>query len=44
MDRVLQGDDNILWPDKPSYIITAANTTVGIKDIPLSKQSIPNHF
>lgn len=44
MDRVLQGEKNILWPGKPSYIVGTAGTTSGIKYIPLSKQSIPFHF
>ena len=44
MDRVLQGEKNILWPGKPSYIVGTAGTTSGIKYIPLSKQSIPYHF
>ncbi len=44
MDRVLQGEKNILWPGQPSYIVGTAGTTSGIKYIPLSKESIPYHF
>lgn len=44
MDRVLKGEKNILWPDKPSFIVGTAGTTSGIKYIPLSKESIPYHF
>lgn len=44
MDRVRQGEKDILWPGKPSYIVGTAGTTSGIKYIPLSKQSIPFHF
>jgi hypothetical protein len=44
MDRVVTGENNVLWPGKPKYLAKTSGTTSGVKYIPLTKESIPNHF
>lgn len=40
MEKVFQGEPNILWPGKPLYLAKTSGTTAGTKYIPLSKQAI----
>src|SRR5678815_1594348 len=35
---------NILWKGKPIYFAKTSGTTSGVKYIPISKESIPNHI
>jgi len=44
IDRILNGEADILWPGTPKYIVGTAGTTGGIKHIPLSKESMPYHM
>lgn len=44
MNRVLEGERNVLWPGKPKYVVGTSGTTGGIKYIPLSKDSLPYHY
>ena len=44
MNRVLEGEKNVLWPGKPRYVVGTSGTTGGIKYIPLSKESLPYHY
>lgn len=44
MDRVVQGESNILWKGKPAYFAKTSGTTSGVKYIPLTKESVPYHF
>ncbi|MEE9439611.1 MAG: GH3 auxin-responsive promoter family protein [Saprospiraceae bacterium] len=44
MDRVIEGEKNVLWSGRPKYIVGTSGTTGGIKYIPLSKESLPYHF
>lgn len=44
VDRVVQGEENILWPGKPLYFAKTSGTTSGAKYIPLTKESMPNHI
>lgn len=44
VDRVVQGEPDILWPGKPLYFAKTSGTTSGAKYIPLTKESIPNHI
>jgi len=44
VDRVVAGDDNILWPGKPLYFAKTSGTTSGAKYIPLTKASMPFHI
>lgn len=43
-ERVLNGEANVLWPNKPIYLSKTSGTTSGAKYIPLTKQSIPHHI
>jgi len=44
IDRVVQGEENILWKGKPLYFAKTSGTTSGAKYIPLTKESIPFHI
>jgi hypothetical protein len=44
MERVVNGEENILWPGKPLYLCKTSGTTSGTKYIPLTKDSMPNHI
>ena len=43
-DRVVQGEENVLWPGKPVYLAKTSGTTSGVKYIPISKDSMPEHI
>ena len=42
--RVAAGEENVLWPGKPAYLTKTSGTTSGIKYIPISKESMPEHI
>jgi hypothetical protein len=44
IDRVTAGEENILWPGKPEYLTKTSGTTSGVKYIPISKESMPEHI
>lgn len=44
MDKVVQGESNVLWPGKPLYLAKTSGTTSGAKFIPLTKDSMPFHI
>ncbi|HEX7365823.1 MAG TPA: GH3 auxin-responsive promoter family protein [Pelobium sp.] len=44
IERVLQGEENVLWPGKPIYFAKTSGTTSGVKYIPISKESMPQHI
>ncbi|RAR72892.1 GH3 auxin-responsive promoter family protein [Flavobacterium aciduliphilum] len=44
IDRIVQGEENILWKGKPIYFAKTSGTTSGAKYIPLTKQSMPFHI
>ncbi|TPN87864.1 GH3 auxin-responsive promoter family protein [Aquimarina algicola] len=44
VDKVVDGDKNILWPGIPLYFAKTSGTTSGSKYIPLTKESIPTHI
>ncbi|GHN00894.1 hypothetical protein WSM22_23830 [Cytophagales bacterium WSM2-2] len=44
VERVLHGEENILWKGKPEYFAKTSGTTSGTKYIPITKDSIPNHI
>ncbi|HEY4326075.1 MAG TPA: GH3 auxin-responsive promoter family protein [Mucilaginibacter sp.] len=44
IDRIKNGEENILWPGKPAYLAKTSGTTSGVKYIPLSKESMPEHI
>jgi hypothetical protein len=44
IERLKQGESNVLWPGKPAYFAKTSGTTSGVKYIPMSKESTPLHF
>lgn len=44
IDQVKEGKHNILWRGIPLYLAKTSGTTSGVKYIPISKDSIDNHF
>lgn len=44
VERVVKGERNILWPGLPKYFAKTSGTTSGVKYIPLTHDSMPNHF
>ncbi len=43
-DAIANGEANVLWPGKPKYLAKTSGTTSGIKYIPITKSSVPNHL
>ena len=43
VDRVVQGEENVLWKGKPIYFAKTSGTTSGSKYIPITKESMPSH-
>ncbi|PHI19213.1 hypothetical protein CEQ90_14210 [Lewinellaceae bacterium SD302] len=43
-DAVKAGESDVLWPGRPAYFAKTSGTTSGAKYIPITKDSIPNHF
>jgi len=44
VDRVVEGESDVLWPGKPLYFAKTSGTTSGAKYIPLTKDSMPTHI
>lgn len=44
IDRVVNGEENVLWPGKPAYLAKTSGTTSGVKYIPISRESMPQHI
>lgn len=44
VDKIKSGKHNILWKGQPIYFAKTSGTTSGVKYIPISKESIPNHI
>jgi len=44
IDQIKEGKHNILWKGKPIYFAKTSGTTSGVKYIPITKESIPNHI
>jgi hypothetical protein len=44
IEKVKEGKENILWKGKPIYFAKTSGTTSGVKYIPITKDSIPNHI
>ena len=44
IERVVAGEVNVLWPGKPLYFAKTSGTTSGVKYIPISKESMPEHI
>jgi hypothetical protein len=43
VERVVAGEENILWKGKPLYFAKTSGTTSGSKYIPITKESMPTH-
>lgn len=43
VDRVVHGEQNVLWPGKPIYFAKTSGTTSGAKYIPITRESMPYH-
>ncbi len=43
IEKVITGEESVLWPGKPIYFCKTSGTTSGIKYIPISKESMPHH-
>ncbi|MDB5231073.1 MAG: hypothetical protein JWN76_1878, partial [Chitinophagaceae bacterium] len=44
IEMIKEGRQNILWKGKPIYFAKTSGTTSGVKYIPITKDSIPNHI
>ena len=44
IDRMIEGESDILWPGKPVYFCKTSGTTSGIKYIPIFKNAIKTHI
>ncbi len=44
VNRVVEGEKDVLWPGKPLYFAKTSGTTSGAKYIPLTKDSMPTHI
>lgn len=44
IDKLKQGKQNILWKGFPIYFAKTSGTTSGVKYIPITKDSMPNHI
>lgn len=44
VEKILEGQSDVLWPGKPAYFAKTSGTTSGTKYIPITKDSIPNHI
>lgn len=44
IDKVVKGEEDVLWKGKPLYFAKTSGTTSGAKYIPLTKESMPFHI
>ncbi|HEX8577573.1 MAG TPA: GH3 auxin-responsive promoter family protein [Flavobacterium sp.] len=44
VEKIVKGEENILWKGKPLYFAKTSGTTSGAKYIPLTKESMPFHI
>ncbi len=44
INEILKGKKDVLWPGLPTYLAKTSGTTSGVKYIPITKDSIPNHI
>jgi hypothetical protein len=42
--KIIGGQSDVLWPGKPEYFAKTSGTTAGVKYIPITRDSIPNHI
>ncbi len=44
IQKVVKGQPDVLWKGKPLYFAKTSGTTSGVKYIPITRESIPNHI
>jgi phenylacetate-coenzyme A ligase PaaK-like adenylate-forming protein len=44
IEKIKEGKENVLWKGKPIYLAKTSGTTSGVKYIPITNDSIPNHI
>ncbi|MFZ1525203.1 MAG: GH3 auxin-responsive promoter family protein, partial [Saprospiraceae bacterium] len=44
IDMIIDGKKDVLWPGKPKYFAKTSGTTSGVKYIPITHESMPNHI
>ena len=44
IERIKKGEHDVLWPGKPKYLAKTSGTTSGVKQIPITNESMPNHI
>ena len=44
VERIINGEKDVLWPGVPLYLSKTSGTTSGAKYIPISKESMPTHI
>lgn len=44
IDKIIEGKKDVLWPGKPKYFAKTSGTTSGVKYIPITHESMPNHI
>ncbi|MCU0380062.1 MAG: GH3 auxin-responsive promoter family protein [Chitinophagaceae bacterium] len=44
IDKIKEGRHNVLWKGQPIYFAKTSGTTSGVKYIPITRESIPNHI
>jgi hypothetical protein len=44
IEQIISGSEHVLWPGKPKYFAKTSGTTSGIKYIPITSESLPNHI
>ena len=44
IDRIKNGELGVLWPGKPKYFAKTSGTTSGVKQIPITNESMPQHI
>ncbi|REE83425.1 GH3 auxin-responsive promoter [Lutibacter oceani] len=44
VERIIEGESDVLWKGKPLYFAKTSGTTSGAKYIPLTKESMPMHI
>lgn len=44
VEQILAGQSDVLWPGKPAYFAKTSGTTSGVKYIPITADSVPNHI
>ena len=44
VQQVIDGASDVMWRGRPAYFAKTSGTTSGVKYIPITKDSIPNHM